>query len=287
MAIGAPKEMVQTSIATHNAASPVGVEKLAEGRNRTLNEAATVSKGNSDMTDALEELGMAAATRGKPNLDKMKVRQGARTNFDALGRIADYYDKLPDLPQDQKLRELAKRFEQFEEMLSGGGSGSLSSEDILQALQEFDSDPSHQFAVLENMRADAAAKGASPDYLAALDAARAHFHEPETARDVKAGFAMAGTAHARADALGGTPEQMRESYREMLRDSKHMGQIFDTLRDFNLAMKFEEVVDTFMGVAGDDIGSFGPSTDPAQLHGVVQELSKLKQLTTLHSAMQQ
>ncbi|MFP7674919.1 HrpJ domain-containing protein [Marivita sp. S0852] len=285
MSITAPREVIQTQIATHNAASPVGAEIMA-GRARGSGEAVMVSTAAADITDALEELGMAASNRAKVDLDKVKVRKGAGTDLDALGRIADYLDKLPNLPKDQALRDLVAKFNKFEEYFRRGATGDdlPSADDLRALLAEYDGDIAHRFAALETVRDVAATSGAPAAYLALLDELRAEMRQPDLARDIAAGFAAAPEAAHAAEGLGATPQDYRDSYRAMLRDTPDAGRIFAALRDFSLTEKLEAVLDSFIRVAGDDMASFGPSTEPAQLGGVLTELSRLKQMRTVLDA---
>lgn len=285
MSITSARETVQSQIATQNAASPVGSEVMAEqlGKSRVSGESVRATPQQADITDALEELGMAAATRGKSDLDKMKLRRGAASNLDALGRIAEYYDKLPDMPSQDRLRDLAKQFSSFEDLFENQGSGSdgATAEDLRELLQAFDGDITHQFAALETIRENAVQSGAPKGYVAVLDTLRQEMRQPDVAREIRAGFASAGQAQKMAGEIGTDPEAYRNSYREMLRDTPNLGRLFGALRQFDLSQNYDQLVDSFIATAGADISSFGPSTDPVQLTGVVAELSKLKTLRTV------
>ncbi len=84
MSVNTPGEALRVQIATHTAASPIGTE---------------VTPSQSDLTDALEEIGMSVATRGsKSDVEKMKLRRGQGSNFAALGRIADHTTSCPRCP---------------------------------------------------------------------------------------------------------------------------------------------------------------------------------------------
>lgn len=289
------RETVTSQIATHNVTSPVGAEIMANasGRMHGTGETVNVSSKNSDITEMLEEIGMVKATLGKSDLSKMKVRKGAGTDLEALARIADFYDKLPNLPSNQKTLDLIGKLQAYEDAFQeGGGSGGKGSglptaEDIRTLLREFDGDVSHQFAVLEDVRSQFAAKGVSSEFLAVLDQVRSEMRQPGTAQDIKAGFASAKEAATTADRFASKPEDFRDSYRQMLRSGGGLGRMFDSLGDFaNTGVKgssadFQLVLDSFIKVAGDDMKSFGPSTDKAILGDVITELTVLKNLRTV------
>ena len=287
MSINAPREVLQTQLATQNAASPVGNEILTgEGKNNRTSEAVRTSSAQADITDALEELGQAVATRGKQDLDKMKMRRGAGTDFEALGRIAEYYDKLPSMPSEESRRQTVQKFELFEELFerledgSGGGENLPTGEDIRKLLMEFDSEITHQFALLENIREDALQSGAPAAYLAVLDEVRQEMRAPDTAREILSGFAAAPQAVILADKIGSSPEEYRDSYRTLLRETPRMGRVFDELRKFNLSQNFDEVLDSFLKTAGDELSGFGAGADHGHLGNVVAELNTIKSLRT-------
>lgn len=298
MGINTPREIITTQIATHNAASPVGAEIMTnmQGRSKTTSEGVQVSTNPSDLTDALEELGMAAATRGKKDLETMKARKGAGTDMDALSRIADYYDKLPNMPSDQKGRDLVRSLEQYqEEMLRnerGEGSGkNPKAEDIRKALQEYDGDITHQFAAIEDMRKRFVAANADPAFIALIDEVRAEMREPETAQEIMAGFYSAKEASSLADRFATDPQSFRDSYRDMVRSGGDLGRVFTALGEFlqtgvSDETKFDDIIDSFIKVAGDDMKSFGPSTDKAILGDVIAELKTLKNMKTALSMTQ-
>lgn len=287
MAINTPTEVIRTQIATNNSISPVGSEIMANamGKDMRTNESVQVTPSKSDLTDALEELGMGIASRGKPDLEKMKIRRGAAKDVDALSRIAEYLDELPDLPGEERYNQLVRKMQSFQQMdFGGGGSGSdqITAEDLRQMLKEYDGDITHQLYALERLRNEALAQGAPVSVLEVLDQVRGEFASPENLRDIRAGIASSMESHRMADRFGTDASSFRESYRELLRDPQpRLGAIFDTLRKFSLTESFDDVVGSFLKVAGNDLASTGPSTDPILLGALMTELSKLKNLRTV------
>jgi type III secretion system YopN/LcrE/InvE/MxiC family regulator len=287
MAINTPQEVIRSQIATNNSISPVGVEIMANamGKDVRTNESVQVAPNKSDLTDALEELGMGIASRGKPDIDKMKVRRGAAKDVDALSRIAEYLEELPDLPGEERYHQLVRKMQSFQDMEMGGGgsgSGQITADDLRQMLRDYDGDITHQLYALERLRNDAVAQGAPTAVLEAIDQVRGDFATPENLREIRAGIASSMESHRMADRFGGDAASFRDSYRELLRDPQpRLGAIFDTLRKFSLTESFDEVVGSFLKVAGNDLASTGPSTDPILLGALMTELSKLKNLRTV------
>lgn len=289
MSITSPTEVIRAQLSVNNATSVVGNEIMANamGKDQRTNESVRVTPTKSDLTDALEELGMSVAHRGKPDIDKIKARRGASTNVDALSRIADYLDQLPSLPSEEKYRQLAEKLQTFQQKMEmafggGGGDAQITAEDIRQMLAEYDGDITHQAYALERLRSEAVSQGAAPSVLAALDQLRSDFSRPENMRDIRAGLVAGREAHRIGDRFGSDPSSFRDSYRELLREATpRLGPIFDTLRKFSLTESFDDVIESFLKVAGNDLASAGPSSDPVLLGALVSELSKLKNLRTV------
>lgn len=258
------------------------------GRHARTGETVTRAPSAGDaIEDAKEELGMALAGRGKGDIEKMKVRHGQGTNFEALARIAEYYDKLPDLPSDERYRDLVLKFQKFEDLFRyggdrEGGAGLPTADDVRQLLAEFDGDVTHQFAVLEDMRMRASRAEAPPEYTAILDEVRSELRASDALRDVRAGFASAREAAVVGDRFGSGPEDYRESYRNMLRESPSLGRVFDEMRGFSLAENYDDVLDSFTRVAGHDLDNMtGASGDPVLLGMLLKELDTLKKMRSV------
>lgn len=285
MGVRAPTEMVRTQVATHSAASEVGNRTI--GQSQVTREMVVGGVDQSDITDALEELGASVAHRRKPKLEETKVKKGAGSGAEALGRIVDFQDKLPDQPHDQKLRDFKAALESFRERMEEGGSRPTK-EDVLEALKQYDPDPSHQFAALEAIRKGAVEAGAGESFIRLLDEARATFHEGERFREVTAGFAVGRTAHDLAEDLGADPAVVRDAYRAVVREQQHLGQIFDHLSTFNAAAKFDRTVDAFLKVAASELAALSADSptiigeERQLMQGVVNELQKLKQMSTVY-----
>jgi type III secretion system YopN/LcrE/InvE/MxiC family regulator len=277
-------ETLRQNIAALNVTSPIGAEVAKDIRGDYRGESVRTSSEASKLQDAAEELGMSVAHRAdKRSLDRREVRQGQGASLEALARIADYYDKLPNMPREAELRTLVETLRNFQEIVenSGDGQGGITKDDILAALQQFDPDVTHQYAALDIAREFFTAAGASDDFHTILDEAYAEFAKGDLAREVKAGFAAAGPASQVAATLETDPAAVREAYRALLRESRNMGQLFETFRGFDVMKNFSTVVETFMAAAGRDLASTGPSTDPTYLHALVTELAKLKKMQTV------
>ena len=155
-------------------------------------------------------------------------------------------------------------------------------EQIFAALQSFDSDVTHQFAALDIMREHFASAGASDEFQAILDEAAVEFEKSDIGRDVRAGFAAAKVADQASQTLETNPAAVRDTYRDMLREMRNVGQLFDALTKYDLKKDFGAVVETFRQIASQDLASTGPSTDPTFLHTLLTEIGKLKKMQTTY-----
>lgn len=284
-------ETTLQSVAAFNMISTVGAEVAAEVRGTYRGESVTVSSAQSQIADAAEELGMSVAHRAdKRSLGERDVRAARTVDPEAISQLQGYLDKLPDMPREAALLALVEQLESLQEMIGGsggGGGGDVTKDDILAALAGFDGDVTHQYAGLESARAHFEAAGADPAFLNLLDEARSEFQKTDLARDVHAGFAVAEIASRAAETLETDPAAVRDVYRSMLRETLHVGQLFDALSRFDIRRSFAEAVDTFRTAAGRDLASAGPSTDPVFLHGLLTELGKLKKMQTVFDAVGQ
>ena len=273
-------ETLRQNLAALNVTSPVGAEVAREQQGNYRGQAVGSSSEQSKLQDAAEELGMSVAHRAdKRSLDRREVRQGQSASLAALARIADYYDKLPDMPRETELRNLVETLQSFEQLMDKGGhgGGAVTKEDILAKLQEFDQDVTHQFAALDIAREFFSVTNASNEFQMLLDQTHAEYGKGDLAREVRAGFVGSEAAVS----LDTDPAAAREAYRSMLRESQNMGQLFATFRQFDILSNFRETVGTFMDAAGRDLASTGPSTDPAYLHALITELSRLKKMQSV------
>lgn len=263
-----------------NVQSQLGSELLQANRGERYGRSVDVVNKNSDLSDIQEEIGNAVGKfADKKTLGQAKLRQGAGVNIEALKRIADYYDKLPDMPRDAELRDLVGKLQGFEDLMQRGESAS--EDDILEALSQFDGDVTHQYEALQTTRRYFEETGASDEFLALLESAGRYFDDPDIQRDVQAGYTIGPSASAAAPTLETSPAALRDTYREMLRGDKPMGQLFDLLSGFNLRQKFDETIDVFLKAAGRELANSSSQADPVLIGHLTRELATLKEMRTV------
>jgi len=279
---------LRQQIASANAHSIVGVNILDQVRGARRGEAVTLVQKQSDMSDIQEEIGNAVGKLAdKRVLGQKNVRLGGGVNKEALNRIAAYYERLPDAPHEDKLRDLVKMLQTFEDLMKGeGGKGgkSASADDILRALSETDGDARRQYMLLQGARVHFEKKEGSEAMVALLDRAERSFNDSGVAYDVRADYAMLVHAKTAGPSLGLDPGALRDKYREMLLSSMDLGKLFYSLSDFYKRLNFHAVVDLFLKAAGDDLATISTKTDHSFLAGLLKELTTLKTLRTVFEA---
>lgn len=270
-------EVARQQIAAFNVTSPAGAPLIEELVGQYRGEQVEPSSESSKIANAAEELGMAVASRSdRKNLGQRQVRQDGGMGPEALARLRDFYEKLPDMPSEAKLQDLVQRLGDY--LRSGEGSAA----EVLAELQRFDGDVTHQYAALEVLEAALAGQEAAAPVLLAV---RASYERAEVMRDIRAGIAAAEIAHEMAATLETDPAAVRDAYRAMLRDAGDYARVFDVLSRFDVLKSLPEAIKTFMEAAGRDLSAAGPSVDPVQLQHLLSELGKLKKVqTTLSEA---
>lgn len=326
-------ESVRSTVSSQSVVSPVGVEVTSSHRRGNYRgEQVKSTQTDSKLSRASDEMRSGRANTARVDLRTAQIRmmrKGQASHQQAASRIAEYRDKLPDMPSESKLQTLAKEFEGIfrelpeEKLLERGrenlednagdlgGNVDTTSEQtsegtesdselegheskapgrpsvaqvrqqILSKLQEFDGDVSHQFAALDILSNQFEETGAPAEFLEALDLARQSFEEPGVAQEVRAGLAAGRIAHESAATLETDPGMVRNGYRMLLREQANLGGLFDQLARFDLSGKFDNVINIFLSIAGRDLELVDTSSEPALLHGLIRELSKLKTMNTV------
>lgn len=278
--------ITRQQVASANAHSPVGAELMAQVQGKRHNSSVVAVNKQSDLSDIQEEIGNSVGKLAdRRTLERAKVRQGAGINKEALKRIADYYDKLPDAPREEKLRALVRTLEAFQEMLErGDGDRNLSADDILKALRDTDGDARRQYMLLQGARIHFEKTNGTRETIAALDTAERFFSESGIAQDVRADFAMLPLAK---DALPGTgirPQSLRDQYLQMLLGDVKLEQLFTVLSGYSKRRDFSKIVDLFLAAAGADLAATSFETDKNYLGGLLKQLGILKTLRSVFEA---
>ncbi|MEM8575995.1 MAG: HrpJ domain-containing protein [Pseudomonadota bacterium] len=280
---------VRTNIAQQMPTTQTGVETLAEARGTRRGEGVQVSSAASKVTEMAEEIGMSTAHRAnKKDLGEKVQKRGAATDFDALTRVLRHMEeKLPDMPQEGKLKELVDTFRTFEEIMSGGGGEgqTVTKEDIIEALKNFDGDVTHQDVLLDAAIGYFGVVSTSEEFVETLKQAKEEFRKPEVVKAIQAGYVATEAATAASKSLGLDPAAMRAEFRSLLRDSPPLSTVFTRLQPLlettpgteSLAAKLGTVVDELLSAIGTDLKLFETGTREKTAVGtMLTEMNALK-----------
>src|SRR5262249_20775034 len=95
--------------------SPVGSEEVAAKQGTYRGSHARNTTPNSKIGQSPKAAGVSEALHTNlKTLHQRSVRQGQATNMVATARIADFYDKLPNMPELNEIQGLVETFQHFE-----------------------------------------------------------------------------------------------------------------------------------------------------------------------------
>ncbi|MEO1774711.1 MAG: HrpJ domain-containing protein [Pseudomonadota bacterium] len=285
---------VKNNFAAQTATTSTAVETGAEARGSRRGEGVVVQSATSKIADMAEEIGMSTAHRAnKKDMGERVEKRGAATDFEALSRIIEHLDRLPDMPRDDKLRELVKKMNTYEQLAAGGeGGGMLTGEDILEMLREYDGDTTHQLAALDSMVKYLKAAGGSEQFLQMLATVREKtFETPEMRREVMAGLAAAEAASEAAKTLGVDPKTLRDEYRAAVQGTPSMATLFARLgplvdqipadKGGTRTDRERTVIETLLSAAARDLEQAEGTNEKTHIGLLITELGRLKQLRSV------
>lgn len=240
----------------------------------------------SQIEDLAEEIGMAITYRGDRRvLENRKLRSLGNLHERIIKQISGYRRALPEIPGPAAIQRLLERIVALETGLEpeGGDADAANAlrDAILQELEAFDLDPTHQFVALKLILQQLEGHPVDRRLRSALTDVLAVFDETARKRDVRAGFAAALPASRHGEAIGGTPAEVRAVYRKMVAKAYNMAELFQLLCQFNLKRRFARVLGVFARAAARDLASTGPSTDRDYIRALISELDRLRKARSI------
>ncbi|HET6467207.1 MAG TPA: type III secretion system gatekeeper subunit SctW [Geminicoccaceae bacterium] len=235
-------------------------------------EAGTARNTQSMLQDAAEEMTFGAAERtNKRDLGERQVRgpEGSR-QIERIEQLQEMMQKLPDVDV-QKIRA---KIEQMR----------LHRDFSQQALEEwvggFHEDITYQQAALELMASDLEKSG---DDGALLDAVQGLIvkNEREFGPQIRAGANVTPVAMALAESSAEV-QSLRDLYRDSVIAFDSANRTCRNIVERYGGEQLEDKIAFLLKGLGDDLGSRGPSVEPAELHKIVSELQSLKMIGTAY-----
>ncbi len=285
MSIGAQSPQVAQAAAAANAQNTAPATTPGQSQGSRRGEAVAALNHN----QIQEEIGnLVSSHADKKTLGQLKIRQGAEAIDEAWERYLSCLDslrsvvgdKLPNMPRNMALLNLFNQLSEFHKQLDASGEVNVSADDVLEALQDFDSDVTHQYAALQALRSlfdRADSRGSMSDLLDAVE----RVYDPGIRRN----FQEISAAAKAARSVEASSASQRESVRDLSREGKSVPQVYDgLLRIYPNYVKdesFNNVVSVFLEAAGREISNAPSQADKLIIGGLIRELGVLKNLRTI------
>lgn len=228
---------------------------------------------NSMIADAAEELTEAHSEDREKDVSQREVEAGRRdeslSRLMKLSEVQELLRNLPDMDKDQLERALRLLLQQR-----------ASARQLRERAKDTFKDAAHQYALLKALAAGLRERGAPDSEIAAADEALAQLME-EDGLDVRAAFNIAETvADYSADGLGGTGP-LRDAYRDHIRDYSSMSSALEDLTTRFEHDDLEAAIQFMTAALAADLDAAGPSIEDSQLQVILDDMHRLKSLTTM------
>ena len=266
---------------TERASPPAGAQTEAAGQ-PLISEfkgkrAALLPDAKAMLADAMEEMTFSfSEVAQKKEIAERNLRSGVKSF--AMEQAQKYLEQVPDLNDDGALREWMAEVEQTPK--------STTAETLLKRAQERFQDPSHAFLAL-SLAADMA-ENSDPGSELAVNAAKAKTLYYEQHSDaIDAGINISVEANKAEYAGLGGPQQLRDSYREVVLDYSSIGDAYDKIMARFPGKSLPRALSFMMASLSADIhANQRSSARSVVLQGIVNDLSQVKQLNTLYQSCQ-
>lgn len=233
-------------------------------------EALSVQKSTATLlADAAEELTFSQAEREEEkDVSERRVHAAGPANIPQIQEIMEYLDRMGEPDDQAKLQELTAK-------LSGSGGA-----DPGQAAAGLFEDVSKQFLALSHALHHYEGEGGDADIAASVRDALESLHD-DRGPEIRAGLNSASAASDYADGDPAKASALRECYRETVLGREALGETFNAVLDRFGASDVRRSIDFLVRAAGDDLSARGPSTAPAELKSIMEDLYQLEVLATV------
>lgn len=221
------------------------------------------------LADAAEELTFAQAEREEEkDISERRMDAPGAANIPQIQEIMEYLEQMGDENDQAKLEQLSAK------LRASGGAGAG------QAVADAFGDVSKQFLALSYLVRHFEGGGGEGDALDEIRAALEELHE-DRGPEIRAGLNSAARAREYADGDANRAESLRECYRETVLGRESLGETFNSVLERFGSKNVRRSIEFLVRAAGDDLGSRGPSTDPAELKSILEDLYQLEVLATV------
>lgn len=250
-----------------------GRQAVTEARGSYRGEAVALAQDPISMIeDAAEELtfevGAKVAEKELKDREITNKRDDARVK--AIEKIREYLEKVPDIGDREKLNRLLERLTRQPPSTAG---------QLADAVGESYGDPSHQFVALEFLKNGLGDDQAALRELA--ETAQSRLME-EKGPEVTAGLNISATAARFAAQQGGSVQDFRDFYRQTVLGRESLGATYAAILENYGTEDFPATLAFLIKAVGDDLAATRSSIDPTELKLLVDDLSELENLNTIH-----
>lgn len=220
------------------------------------------------LADAAEEMTFAQAEREEEKeISERRVHTPGVTNIPQIQEIQEYLEQMGEESDQAKLEELASK------LAGAGGQGAREL-----AAGAF-GDVSKQFLALGHALRHFEGEGGDPEVAERLREAIEDLHE-DRGPEIRAGLNTVAAAKAFAESDPGKGDSFRECYRETVLGRESLGATFTSILQRFGAKDVGRSIQFLTRAAGDDLSARGPSTSPAELKSLIEDLYHLEVLAT-------
>ncbi len=225
------------------------------------------------LQDALEELTLTAEEEvEKKTLEEYEKGGHARTESRLIKMIERLREMVPDMGRSQEL----ERFIANLRRMKGAGK-----EDLLKYARQSFKDPSHQFLALQTAEEFFDQEEETKGLASEIREARQQL-EAEEGPSIRAGINISRTAEQSEKSGVGDMQELRDLYRAHVLGFSDIIQSYEAIETQYGMKKFGDTVQFLLRAISADIEAQNPSTEPAELKQVHDDLFSVRLLGNIH-----
>ena len=255
-----------------SAQADVRADKSAQFKGESM---VHLSNPTAILEDAAEELSFAQSEKVETKLSKRKLEKTGSLKTLAAEQAQKYLEQVPDLERQQKLEDFARK------VLRDKRDGRQSGDDLRHEAEQFSDDVTHQFLALQYLREEAVRQGAPAELLNAIQDAAAGL-ENDQGPAIVAGLNVSRAAREFAPEGTDNLDPLRDLYRDVVLDYSSIEDAYEKLTAADAGKDFKTSVNFLLKGLGADLGSGNSSLSGVRLKAIMDDMDKLKSLTTLY-----
>ena len=260
------------SVSQHIGSEVSATTRQSEGTFRG-EKVAQVKDPSALLKDAAEELSFSESERAEKKLSKRKLSAERSLASEAVEKVQQYLEQVPDLEKNQKLSDfvqamLERKPQPNEEGLRKGAG-------------EFSDDETHQFIALGYLRDKAVTDGADPEFVTRIEKAIESL-QSEKGPSIQAGLNISVVADKFASASLGDTQQLRDFYRDVVLDCSSVRDAYQRITKDHPNKEFGDAVKFMLNALASDLDAVPQSVSKGRLRQIMDDMYQLRSLNTVH-----